>query len=76
VATPFLDSTIVLSPNPDWVKTLPNGKLPDRSDFITYQNDLAGRVSVWQTAIAESGRLSDELAEWLMRPDASLIQAL
>jgi hypothetical protein len=29
-STPFLDNTIVLAPNPEWVKTLPNGKLPDR----------------------------------------------
>ena len=75
-ATPFLDTTIVLSPNPEWVKTLPNGKLPDRTDFMTYNRDLAGRVKVWQTAIAEAGRLSDELAEWLLRPDVNQVQAL
>ena len=76
VVTPFLDTTIVLSPNPEWVKTLPNGKLPDRSDFMTYNRDLAGRIKVWQTAIAEAGRLSDELAEWLLRPDTNKVQAL
>jgi hypothetical protein len=43
---------------------------------MTYKHDFAGRVKVWQTAIAESGRLSDELAEWLLRPDAKLVQAL
>ena len=76
VATPFLDTTIVLAPNPEWVKTLPNGKLPDRSDFMTYKHDLSGRVKVWQTAITESGRLADELAEWLLRPDSAQVQAL
>jgi len=75
-ATPFLDTTVVLSPDPEWIKTLPNGKLPDRSDFMTYNRDLTGRVKVWQTAIAEAGRLSDELAQWLLRPDASVVQAL
>jgi hypothetical protein len=65
-----------LAPNPEWVKTLPNGKLPDRSDFMTYKYDLSGRVKVWQTAIAESGRLADELAEWLLRPDSAQVQAL
>ena len=75
-ATPFLDTTIVVSPQPDWVKTLPNGKLPDRTDFMTYNRDLAGRVKVWKTAIAESGRLADELAEWLLRPQVKLVQAL
>ena len=76
VSTPFLDTTIVLAPNPEWVKTVPNGKLPDRSDFMTYKRDLSGRVKVWQTAITESGRLADELAEWLLRPDSAQVQAL
>jgi hypothetical protein len=31
-STAFLDHTIVLAPNPEWLKTLPNGKLPDRSE--------------------------------------------
>ena len=76
VATPFLDTTIVLAPNPEWVNTLPNGKLPDRSDFMTYKHDLKGRVKAWQTAIAETGRLADEWAQWLLRPDSAQVQAL
>ena len=76
VATPFLDTTIILSPNPQWVKTLPNGKLPDRSDFLNYQGNFEGRVKVWQTAVAESGRLSDELAQWLRRPDPGVVKPL
>jgi len=75
-ATSFLDTTLVLSPNPQWVKQLPNGKLPDRSDFMTYSRDFKGRVKVWQTAVAEAGRLADELAEWLHRPDPSKVQPL
>jgi hypothetical protein len=55
---------------------LPNGKLPDRSDFLTYQDNFEGRVKVWQTAVAESGRLSDELAQWLHRPDPSVVKPL
>ena len=75
-ATPFLDTTVVLSPHPDWVKQLPNGKLPDRSDFMTYQRDLPGRIKAWQTAVAQAGQLADELAQWLQRPDPSLVQPL
>ena len=30
--------------NPEWVRTLPNGKLPDRSDFVTYAHDWDARV--------------------------------
>jgi hypothetical protein len=42
-ATHFLDTMVVLAPDPDWVKTLPNGKLPDRTDFTHY-----GKI--WQAA--------------------------
>jgi hypothetical protein len=66
-ATAFLDTTVLLVPRPDWVKTLPNGKLPDRSDFTHYGNDLAARVKAWRGAIAASGQLVDEFQCWLER---------
>ncbi len=66
-ATPFLDSTIVLAPRPAWVATLPNGKLPDRSDFMRYGTDLAARVAAWSQATAMAQQLADEFAEWLER---------
>jgi Patatin-like phospholipase len=76
-STHFLDDVIVLAPHPDWVATLPNKKLPDRTDFTRYGRDLASRVTVWQIAVAESGRLRDEFAEWLATGcDASRLQAL
>ncbi|MBI3211152.1 MAG: hypothetical protein HYZ47_00480 [Simkania negevensis] len=56
---------IVLSPNPEWVATLPNGKLPDRADFKFFGDDTAGRVLAWSRALAESDRLRDEFAAWV-----------
>ena len=64
-ATAFLDRMVVLAPDPAWVRSLPNGKLPDRNDFIRYGNDLHGRIKAWSTAAAESQRLADEFGEWL-----------
>ena len=75
-ATPFLDRTIVLAPNPDWVKTLPNGKLPDRQDFMTYQGDLAGRIKAWQAATKASQQLAGEFMEWLGQPDLNRVKFL
>jgi hypothetical protein len=63
--TGFLDRMVVLAPDPEWVRSLPNGKLPDRNDFIRYGNDLRGRIKAWSTAAAESQRLADEFGEWL-----------
>jgi hypothetical protein len=75
-ATPFLDHTIVLAPKPEWVKTLPNGKLPDRSDFTTYATDLTGRVRVWTQAVRASAQLADEFGQWCASPDPARVQAL
>ncbi|MFZ4481189.1 MAG: phospholipase [Rhodoferax sp.] len=75
-ATPFLDNMVLLAPNPDWVRALPNGKLPDRTDFSHYGQDLAARVRDWSAASAASVELADEFEAWLRRPDARQVQAL
>ncbi len=66
--TPMLDNVIVLAPRPEWVKTLPNGKLPDRHDFHRYADDKAARRSAWRQAIRESHRLRDDFQRWLEDP--------
>lgn len=75
-ATGFLDRTVVLAPAPEWVRSLPNGKLPDRNDFVRYGNDAAGRIEAWSTAAKESQRLADELAEWLHADSAGEVLPL
>jgi hypothetical protein len=62
-ASPRLANLVVLAPDPEWIRTLPGGKLPDRSDFKTFGDDLSGRMAAWRRAIAESRRLADEFAE-------------
>ncbi len=64
-ATHFLDNTIVLAPDPGWVGKLPNGKLPDRTDFTRYGPNLKARVEAWSSATAAARQLSDEFQEWL-----------
>ena len=76
-ATHFLDDVIVLAPRAGWIATLPNHKLPDRSDFARYGRDYGARVKAWQTAVTESERLRDEFAEWVgAGADASAVAAL
>lgn len=75
-ATHHLDTMVLLAPDPDWVKTLPNGKLPDRTDFIHYGHDFAGRVKVWQQGVQMSAQLVDEFQSWLDKPDMAQVQAL
>lgn len=75
-ATHFLDNMLLLAPHPEWIKTLPNGKLPDRKDFTHYGNDLAGRVQAWSRAVQMSRQLAEEFQAWLERPDPARLQAL
>jgi len=74
--THFLDDLLLLAPDPQWVQSLPNSKLPDRQDFTHYGRDLAGRVKAWRTAASASAQLADEFAHWLRAPDTRLVQAL
>lgn len=76
VASHALDRMLVIAPDPQWVRTLPNGKLPDRNDFTRYGQDLAARVKVWNAAVSSARQLADEFAQWLERPDLSRIEAL
>jgi hypothetical protein len=71
-ASPSLANVIVLAPNPDWVRTLPGAKLPDRSDFKAWGDDHAGRQKAWRRALAESQRLADEFAQLMAVPGRSI----
>lgn len=75
-ATRHLDTMVLLAPDPEWIKTLPNGKLPDRNDFTHYGNDLTGRVKAWGTAVQMSRQLADEFQAWLAKPDLGQVQTL
>jgi hypothetical protein len=75
-ATCHLDTMVLLSPNPEWVKTLPNGKLPDRTDFTHYGSDLAGRVKAWTMSCSASEQLVDEFAAWLERPNTRFVKPI
>jgi hypothetical protein len=75
-STHFLDNMVLLAPDADWVKKLPNGKLPDRTDFMRYEPDRQARAKAWLSAAAASEQLADEFQAWLERPDPARIEAL
>lgn len=75
-ATPFLDNMVLLAPNPDWVKTLPNAKLPDRKDFAHFGDDLQARTKAWLQAVSQAEQLTHEFAVWLAKPDMSLVERI
>jgi hypothetical protein len=75
-ATPALDHMVLLSPHPDWVRSLPHAKLPDRNDFIHYAHDPAQRMRLWRTAVSASEQLAQEFSAWVRRPDVGVVGAL
>lgn len=75
-ASQYLDRMIVLAPQQDWIKKLPRGKLPDRTDFAYHGTNLAARVAQWSGAASAAQQLADEFAAWLHKPDLSLVKPL
>ena len=73
-ATHYLNHMLVLAPNPEWLRTLPGGKLPDRTDFQKLGH--AERVQAWTHSVAAARQLADEFAAWLRRPDPRRLQPL
>jgi hypothetical protein len=64
-----LDNLILVSPSADFVRQLPNAKLPDRKDFTVYGQDHDRRNRDWLQAIGESQRMADAFARWCEKPD-------
>lgn len=75
-ATERLDNVVVLAPSAEWIATLPDGKLPDRTDFKRYGDDLPARVAAWSRAVRESERLAEAFERWLERPETIEVRPL
>lgn len=67
-ASPRLDNVVLLAPRPEWVASLPGGKLPDRRDFQDFAHAPHERRQRWRQAVAAAQQLADELASWLDAP--------
>jgi hypothetical protein len=67
-----LENMILVSPSPAFLARLPNGKLPDRSDFKRYGQSHEKRIRDWTFAIGESERMAEALARWAEKPDMRL----
>lgn len=67
-----LENLILVSPSPAFLARLPNRKLPDRSDFKRYGQNHKARILDWTSAINESERMAEALANWAAKPDLRL----
>jgi hypothetical protein len=75
-ASSALDHMLVLAPDPQWIRQLPAGKLPDRNDFTRFAHDPQMRMRHWNAAVGAARQLADEFSAWLERPDLLRVEAL
>ncbi|HEY1043614.1 MAG TPA: patatin-like phospholipase family protein [Telluria sp.] len=69
----WLDNVIIAAPSPQFLRTLPRGKLPDRKDFKFYGLDQDERTRQWQKAISQGQQLRDEFAAFVDKPDPARV---
>ena len=55
-----IDNLVLLCPSPELVAGLPQGKIPDRSDFTRMEHEQ--RVSYWQICVERNKALAEEFA--------------
>jgi len=58
-----INRTILICPSDEFIHSLPNSKIPDRSDFTTMSPEL--RVKVWRSVVASCEQLAEELNDVL-----------
>ena len=57
------DRTILVCPSPEFIAGLPNAKVPDRTDFVSFAPEERRRM--WRDAVAQCQRLADEFNDVL-----------
>jgi len=58
-----VDRTILVSPSDEFVSRLPNGKIPDRTDFVNYSP--TERVAAWRACTEACKELADDFNDVL-----------
>lgn len=63
VSGPMLDNVLMIHPSRDFVERLPNKKVPDRDDFVTFADHPEVRIEMWRKAVASCAHLGEEFLE-------------
>lgn len=58
-----LDRTVLICPSHEFVAGLPDGKVPDRTDFVRMSTER--RIRLWRDVVAACKELADELNDLL-----------
>jgi hypothetical protein len=74
VDTSHYDRVLLLCPSAEFISKLPQGQIPDRSDFTNY--DTQQRIQHWRTVTKLSEQLADEFAEFIEKPDWNRVRPI
>ncbi len=61
--SPLLDNVLTVYPREKFVQSLPNGKIPDRNDFVTFVDRPQERIEIWKEAVRRSANFGEEFLE-------------
>lgn len=60
-----LKNVVMVFPSQSFVDRLPDGKIPDRDDFLTHIDDPGRRIENWRRAAMLSAPLGEDFLEWI-----------
>jgi hypothetical protein len=61
---PFaLNNVLMVFPSQSFIENLPGGKVPDRTDLVTFINDQETRINNWRKAVELSAPLGEDFLE-------------
>jgi len=67
-----LENTVLVAPSPQFVASLPGGKIPDRTDFKVFVNRNEERIRAWREVVERSRILGTELGELFSAPPSKI----
>jgi hypothetical protein len=59
----ILNNVLMVFPSQNFIENLPGGKVPDRTDLVTFINDQETRISNWKKAVDLSAPLGEDFLE-------------
>jgi len=71
-ATTGMDNTVLVAPSPEFVASLPGGKIPDRTDFKTFVDRNSERMAMWREVVQRCRVLGNELEDLFQAPPSKI----
>ena len=58
-----MGNVLQVYPSPEFVAKLPDGRIPDRSDFVTFMDNQKQRTENWHKVVDIAAPLGEEFLE-------------